>query len=116
MHVVYGVMGRRWLFALALVALPWAATAAPSPSPSPTEQVHNGGTITGKIVAIDYQANTLGVAAGVHRIEVSVMPSTSIQGHDSTYHTFTDLRTGETVQILSSIAGGKYVAQIIRIR
>lgn len=118
MHVVYGVMGRRWLCALALVALPWAGVAAASPSPSPggTEQVHNGGTITGKIVAIDYQANTLGVAAGSHRIDVSVMPSTSIQGHDSAYHTFTDLRTGETVQILSSIAGGKYVAQIIRIR
>jgi len=47
---------------------------------------------------------------------VSVMPSTSIQGKDSAYHAFTDLKPGQHVQILSSIADGKYVAQIIRIR
>jgi hypothetical protein len=50
------------------------------------------------------------------RIDITVMPSTSIQGRDSAYHAFTDLKTGQRVQILSSIADGKYVAQIIRIR
>jgi hypothetical protein len=44
------------------------------------------------------------------------MPSTSIQGRDTAYHAVTDLRPGERVQILASIADGKYVAQIIRIR
>jgi len=97
--------------------LPLAATAAPTAPPAAPEQVHNGGTITGKIVAIDYQRNTLGVAAGARgRMIISVMPSTSIQGKDSAYHTFSDLKTGVVVQILSSIADGKYVAQIIRIR
>ncbi len=114
MRVVYGVMLRRLVLALGFTVLAPAATAAPSPGP---DQVHNGGTITGKVVAIDYQNDTLGVAAGARgRIVVSVMPSTSIQGKDAAYHTFTDLRTGETVQILSSVADGKYVAQIIRIR
>jgi hypothetical protein len=107
-------MLQRLVLALGFAVLPAAAMAAPSPAP---DQVHDGGTITGKVVTIDYQNDTLGVAAGARgRIAVSVMPSTSIQGRDSAYHTFTDLKTGETVQILSSIADGKYVAQIIRIR
>jgi hypothetical protein len=104
--------------ALGLVLLPLAAAAAPSPEPSAaTDQVHNGGTIDGKVTAIDYQRNVLGIDAGARgRIDVTVMPSTSIQGKDSSYHTITDLKTGQRVQILSSIADGKYVAQIIRIR
>jgi hypothetical protein len=100
--------------------LPLAAAGAPTPAPSPNvpaEQVHNGGTIVGKVTTIDYQRNVLGVdAEGRGHIEVSVMPSTSIQGKDAAYHAFTDLKTGQHVQILSSIADGKYVAQIIRIR
>lgn len=117
MRVVYGVVLQRLVLALGFVALPLAAVAAPTGSPAASDQVHNGGTITGKIIAIDYQLDTLGVAAGARgRIVISVMPSTSIQGRDSAYHSFTDLKTGEVVQILSSIADGKYVAQIIRIR
>jgi hypothetical protein len=97
--------------------LPLAAVAAPTAPPAEPDQAHSGGTIVGTIVAIDYQGDTLGVAAGARRrIEISVMPSTSIQGKDTAYHTFTDLKTGESVRILSSIAGGKYVAQIIWIR
>jgi hypothetical protein len=116
--------------ALGLVLLPLAAAAAPSPSPSPSpssspsasasatpSQVRNGGTIEGRVASIDYQRNILGVDTPARgRIDVSVMPSTNIQGNDSAYHTFTDLKTGQRVQIMSSIADGKYVAQIIRIR
>ena len=111
-------MSRRLLLALGLVLLPLAALAAPTPDPSaPAGQVHDGGTIDGKITAIDYQRSELGVDAGARgRIDVSVMPSTSIQGKDSAYHAFTDLKTGQHVRILSSIADGKYVAQIINIR
>jgi hypothetical protein len=100
--------------------LPAAAMAAPSPSPTPSagpDQVRNGGTIDGRLTMVDYQGGTLGVDAGSRgRINVSVMPSTSIQGRDTAYHTITDLKPGERVQIFSSIADGRYVAQIIRIR
>ena len=119
-RVLLGVMPRRFALAFGLVMLPLAAAGAPSPGPSPSvpaEQVHDGGTIVGKVITIDYQRDVIGVdAAGRGRIDVSVMPSTSIQGKDSAYHAFTDLKTGQHVQILSSIADGKYVAQIIRIR
>lgn len=98
--------------------LPAAGMAAPTPVPNaPPEHVRNGGTIDGRVTTVDYQRGVLGVDAGSRgRINVNIMPSTSIQGRDAAYHTVTDLKPGEHVQILSSIADGKYVAQIIRIR
>ena len=117
-RVLYVVMLRRLVLVLGFVMLPLAAGAAPTPEPNAlSDQVHNGGTIDGKVAAIDYQRSMLWINAGARgRIDITVMPSTSIQGRDSAYHAFTDLKTGQRVQILSSIADGKYVAQIIRIR
>jgi hypothetical protein len=117
-RVLYDTMTRRSVLTLGLVMLPLAAGAAPTPEPyGAADQVHDGGTIDGRVTAIDYQRSVLWINAGARgRIDVSVMPSTSIQGKDSAYHSFTDLKTGQRVQILSSIADGKYVAQIIRIR
>jgi hypothetical protein len=118
------VMVRRIVIALGLAILPLAAVAAPSAPPvtpgapgASAAQARDGGSITGKITAIDYQRNILAVDAGARgRMDVSVMPSTSIQGKDPAYHAFSDLKAGQKVQIFSSIADGKYVAQIIRIR
>jgi hypothetical protein len=120
-RVLYVVMLRAvFLFGLALLPLPAIAAATPAPSASPSAAstgVKDGGMITGKVTTVDYQRNVFGVDAGNRgRIDVWVMPSTSIQGKDSEYHTFTDLSRGMRVQILSSISDGKYVAQIIRIR
>lgn len=107
-----------------MAALPLSASAAPSASPSPAPAaapadasgaVRNGGLIRGKIVTIDYQNSTLGLAGPSGRIDVSVLPSTSIQGRDSGYKSFTDLKTGQFVEIDSSVANGKYTAQIIHV-
>jgi hypothetical protein len=111
-------MYARVLLALGLALLPVAAVAAPSPSPSPEPAAgaHDGGTIDGRVTAVNYQRGVVGVDAGTRgRIDVGVMPSTTIQGTDSAYHALSDLKAGQRVQILSSVAGGKYVAQIIRI-
>lgn len=120
-RVLYDVMLRAvFLFGLALLPLPAIAAATPAPTAPPSAaspDVKDGGMITGKVTTIDYQRNVFGVDAGSRgRLDVWVMPTTSIQGKDSAYHTFTDLSKGMRVEILSSIAGGKYVAQIIRIR
>jgi len=109
-------MLRLLILALGLIMLPAPLLAAPPAEPSsPADR--DGGSIHGRVLAVDYQRNTFGVDAGQRgRIEVTVMPSTSIQStRDAGYHTFTDLRPGQRVQIFSSIADGKYVAQIIRI-
>jgi hypothetical protein len=106
------------MLALGLVMLPLTALADPTAAPSSSaEPVHDGGTITGRLTSIDYQRSMLGVdAQGRGHLVVSVMPSTSIQGKDAGYHAFTDLKPGQRVQILCSVAGGSYVAQIIRMR
>ena len=98
--------------------LPFAAIAAPTPPPEAAQdEARNGGTLQGRIFGVDFQRNVIGVDAGGRgRIEVIVMPSTSIQAHDSAYHAFTDLKPGQHVEIMSSVVDGKYVAQIIKIR
>jgi hypothetical protein len=108
----------RLALAMLLLALPIAAFAAPSPGPSvsPAERVRDGGTIAGRLVAVDYQTSIIVVDAGPRgRLVVLVRPSTSIQAKDSAYHSFSDLKPGQRLEIFSSVADGKYVAQIILI-
>jgi hypothetical protein len=116
-RVLYNVMVRRFALALGIAVAPLAAAAAPTPEPpAAAGDARNGGTIDGRLTAVDFQRSVIGVDAGPHgRFEVDVMPSTSIEGKDSAYHAFTDLKAGQRVEIFSSISGGKYVAQIIRI-
>jgi hypothetical protein len=108
-------MFARILLTLGL-ALAAPAVAGAQPSPGPPAEARNGGTIDGRVTAVDYQRSVLGIDAGTRgRFDVNVMPSTTIEGSDSAYHTLSDLKAGQRVQILSSVAGGKYVAQIIRL-
>jgi hypothetical protein len=120
------MMLRRISLAIGVAALPLAAAAAPSPTPSAAAPsatasatagaVRDGGMIEGRVVSVDYQRNMLGVIAGTRgKIDVSVMPSTSIQGKDAGYHGFSDIKPGQRVQIFLSVANGNNVAQIIRL-
>jgi hypothetical protein len=112
-------MVQRLALALGMALLPLVAAAAPSPSPAPpAESAHDGGTINGRISSVDYQGSTLAVDSPARggRIDIVVMPSTSIQAAGAGYHSITDLKAGQSVSIFSSYANGKYVAQIIRIR
>jgi len=89
------------------------ATPAPSASTSPApEQARDGGIIAGKISSVDFQRNVI----AVNKIEISVMPSTQIQGSDPGYHAFTDLKPGMSVEVYTSQVAGKYIAQIITLR
>lgn len=109
----------RMLVALALAAGPLSAAAAtPGPAAaSPPAVRRDGGVIAGRLSAVDYQHGTIRVDSPTRgRVELDVMPSTSIQTRDSSYHTITDLRVGERVEVYSSVSGRRYVAQIIRIR
>ena len=112
-HVESRVM-LRIAFTLGLFVLPVAVLGAPSPAPS-EPRARDGGLIEGRVVAVDYGRSVIVVDARGRHISVNVMPSTSIQARDSAYHSISDLKAGERVQILSSFAGGAYIAQIIRI-
>jgi hypothetical protein len=106
----------RALLALFLVALP-AGVIAATPPPAPTfERARDGGVIDGRIVDIDFRQSRLSVdARGRGKVDVDVLPSTSIQATGGGYHAITDLRRGERVEIWSSLVAGRYVAQIIRV-
>jgi hypothetical protein len=99
----------RSICVFALLSFPLAAVAAPTP------QARDGGMIDGRITAVDYQRNTLGVTGSRGRLIVTVLPSTSVQGKDAAYRTIIDLKVGQHVQIFSSLVGDQVVAQIIRI-
>lgn len=109
----------RLLFAAALALAPVAVVAAPSPAPppAPAAEPKDGGMIDGHVTAVDYQRSIIGIdTANRGHLDVYVMPSTSIQGKDNAYHTLIDVKAGARVEVFSSIANGKYVAQIIRLR
>jgi hypothetical protein len=105
----------------ALVFAPAAVPAAPRDSPTPgpagsaspaPDHPRDGGIISGKITSVNFQRNII----GVNRTEISVMPSTQIQGSDPGYHAITDLRLGMSVEVYTSQVAGKYIAQIITLR
>ncbi len=115
---------RRLSFAvslLVLASLPLLAWAGPKASPSTSAapaaaEAHDGGVIEGRVTTIDYQRGTLSVDTGSQgKVDVSVMPSTSVQSDDPGYHTLTDVAKGSKVQIFISKSAGKAIAQIIRL-
>jgi len=110
------------LTVLAVFLLPVAAAAAPPPAPSPTATVaddteaHNGGVIFGRVTNVNYQNGIVTVDSKSRgRVDVSTMPTTSVQSEDPGYHTLTDVSKGSKVQIFISRTAGKLVAQIIRL-
>jgi len=110
------------LTVLAVLLLPVAAAAAPPPAPSPSATVaedtetHNGGVIFGRVTNVNYQSGIVTVDSKSRgRVDVSTMPTTSVQSEDPGYHTLTDVSKGSKVQIFISRTAGKLVAQIIRL-
>lgn len=115
-------MFARSVFAAVLISsfLVAPASAKPNPDGSPVaaatapavEHPRDGGIIAGKISRVDYRRNLM----TVNKIDISVMPSTQIQGNDPGYHSITDLKPGMAVEVYTSQIAGKYIAQIITLR
>jgi len=109
-------------FVLAVFLVPTAALAGPAPAPAPSapaaaeSDARNGGVIFGKVTNVDYQSGVVTVDSTTHgKVDVSTMPTTSVQSDDPGYHTLTDVSRGSKVQIFISRTAGKLVAQIIRL-
>jgi hypothetical protein len=105
---------------LSVVSIPLAAQADPRPAPASAAatdaDARDGGVIEGRVMTIDYQRGTLSVDTSRQgRMDVSVMPSTTVQSSDPGYHTLSDVSRGSKVQIFISKSAGKLIAQIIRL-
>lgn len=72
----------------------------------------DGGIIAGKITSVDFVRNLI----AVNKTQITVMPSTQIQGNDPGYHVFTDLKLGMSVEVYTSQVAGRYIAQIITLK
>jgi len=107
---------------LAFVALgpvtAFAAPATPAASDaSQNAQHHDAGQFSGTITSVDYQNASITVNAGGRgKIDFGVLPSTQIQGKDTGYHAISDLKAGTRVDVYASESGGRYTAQIIKIK
>jgi hypothetical protein len=75
----------------------------------------NAGAIDGQVTAVDYHAGKITVKAGNAQYDITVLPSTSIEGHNDTFHTIADIRPGARVRVLMSERDGTYTAQIIHL-
>ncbi len=73
----------------------------------------NAGTVTGTVSAIDYRSNTMTLDAKGRKIAVTILPSTSIQGAGSGFHSSTDIKRGARVTVLLSERAGMFSAQLI---
>lgn len=103
-----------------LAGVPFCGLAAQKESPAPEpvattpapEHARDGGIIAGKITSIDYQRSII----AVNKTDITIMPSTQIQGSDPGYRAITDLKPGMAVRVYTSQIAGKYIAQIITLK
>src|SRR5271166_1018333 len=73
------------------------------------------GVIEGQVVAVDYRSGIMSVQTGNRRIDVIVLPSTNIQGHNNNFHSIADISKGARIQVFMSQRGPNYVAEIIHL-
>jgi len=71
------------------------------------------GTIEGQVVAIDYGGSTMSVESGGKTIDVTILPSTNIEGGGNDFHSIADIKKGQKLRVLLSKRGSMYSAQII---
>ena len=105
---------------LGLFGVPAVASAAPSPTPSATATAnaapHDGGVIEGRVTNVDYARGVVTVeSTNQGRVDVTTMPTTSVQSDDPGYHTLSDVSKGSRVRIFISKVAGKAIAQIIKL-
>lgn len=101
--------------ALSLAGPAASATPPAAASETPPPRASNGGVINGQVESVDYQRGILAVTAHGKKMEVTVLPSTSIQGPGGGYHSIAEITRGAQVQIFTSVTEGKWTAQIIKL-
>lgn len=78
---------------------------------------HDGGMLHGPILRIDYIEGRMVMRDRRKKnVDVYILPSTSIQGPASGYHTIADLKRGAIIDVLTSVEGRRTNAEIIKIR
>ena len=81
------------------------------------EHAKNAGVVEGEVVSVDYQRGMIGLMSTTRgHVDVTVLPSTNIQGHGDSFHTIADISRGSRLRIFLSQRAGQFFAQIIHLR
>ncbi|MDQ6932948.1 MAG: hypothetical protein M3160_07205 [Candidatus Eremiobacteraeota bacterium] len=128
-HFKWLAFGTLVVALLVPVALQASAASAPLGQPAPltlayddeSDNAHSAGAkdrgvVGGQVLDIDYGRGliTLQTQRKV-KLEIVVLPSTSILGRDSDYGTISDIARGSRLSVFISEVDGRLVAQIIHI-
>jgi hypothetical protein len=92
------------------------ATTAADENTTPQVKARYAGIIDGVVSAVDYRSGTMSVQMPNRRIDIVVLPSTTIQSTTNAFHTIADIVKGQRVQVFMSQRGNSYVAEIIHLR
>jgi hypothetical protein len=92
------------------------ATAAADENAAPQVKARYAGIIDGVVSGVDYRSGTMSVQMPNRRIDIVVLPSTTIQSTTNAFHTIADIVKGQRVQVFMSQRGNSYVAEIIHLR
>jgi hypothetical protein len=111
-----------WAALLCVTLVPAIASARSTDDDTPKSDsatiapAKSAGTIDGIVTVVDYRSNTMTVTAGSRKVDVTVLPSTNIQGPHNGFRTIADIQKGSHVRVLLSQRAGTYTAQIITLR
>ena len=81
-----------------------------------TPRSRNAGAFEGRVTSVDYQSNTITVQGAGRRMEIVVLPSTTIQADQNGFHTIADIARGSHIHVLLSQRGDAYFAQFINLK
>jgi len=95
-----------------------AATESPDPdaNPSPAVKARYAGVVEGIVAAVDYRVGMISIQMPGRRMDVTVLPSTTIQSSTNTFHTIADIVKGQRIQVVMSQRGNNFIAEIIHLR
>ena len=79
-------------------------------------QAHDRGVLQGDVSSVDYAKGIMQVQTSRGRVDIQILPSTSIMRRGDQYGTIADLVPGTHVSVYVSEVSGHLTAQIIRIR
>jgi|SRR5271165_6070622 len=91
-------------------------TPDPDAADNPAVRAHYAGVIEGIVAAVDYRLGTISVQMPSRRLDVIVLPSTTIQGTSNAFHTIADIAKGQRVEVFMSQRGNSFIAEIIHLR
>lgn len=80
------------------------------------ERAHDAGVVDGHVLSIDRAHGVMSVRSSRGTYDIVVLPSTTIRGESTEFHTIVDIQKNQHVRVFMSERAGVYYAQIIHLK